>query len=153
MPIEKITRNAEGQVVSKVTDFISAEIMIANKVHGRLKWYDCGLHREGDISSSHRIELLKDKSGYVDLGNDIKASGTDTLKKAFNTYLNIADDVYRNLDPELTKQQIDELTKYAILADITETINDRINDGKINNVNYKGSLARLKRLAEEKERK
>ena len=65
-------------------------------IHGRLKWFDSGVWREGDMTAAHRIQKKRGTSEFVDIGNDIKASNTDCIKKAFNMYLNIADDVYRN---------------------------------------------------------
>tara|TARA_R110000824_G_scaffold7928_2_gene36167 strand:- start:1304 stop:1918 length:615 start_codon:yes stop_codon:yes gene_type:complete len=65
-------------------------------VHGRLTWYDGGIWRNGDATAAHDIAQKKDGSGFVNVGNSVKAANTDAIKKAFNMYLNIADDVYRN---------------------------------------------------------
>ena len=78
-------------------------------VHGRLKWFEGGIWREGDMTAAHRIQKLRDKDGFVDVGNDIKSANTDAMKKAFNMYMNIADDVYRNRieDTSLSRDDID----------------------------------------------
>tara|TARA_X000001388_G_scaffold27426_3_gene19356 strand:+ start:2195 stop:2800 length:606 start_codon:yes stop_codon:yes gene_type:complete len=124
-------------------------------VHGRLKWYDNGVMRIGDMVAAHRIQIKKGSSNeFVNVGNDIKSANTDCMKKALNMYMNIADDIYKNQfeDPELTTIQIDQLRVYAdeISQSKLETINKLIEDGIINNSNYKGSLAKLKREAKEK---
>ena len=123
-------------------------------VHGRLKWYDNGVMRIGDMVAAHRIQIKKGTNNeFVNVGNDIKSANTDCMKKALNMYMNIADDIYKNQfeDPELTTIQIDQLRVYAdeISQSKLETINKLIEDGIINNSNYKGSLAKLKREAKE----
>ena len=120
-------------------------------VHGRLKWFDNGVWREGDAVAAHRIQKKKGTTDFVDIGNDIKSANTDCIKKAFNMYLNVCDDVYRNQvdDPQLSKEQIDEITSLAERVD-TDTflmIHDKIDDGEINNLNFKASMAKLKRLS------
>ena len=65
-------------------------------VHGRLKWFDEGIWRQGDMCAAHRIQKKRGVDEFVDIGNDVKAANTDCIKKAFNQYMNIADDVYRN---------------------------------------------------------
>jgi len=92
------------------TEMLGSEAFM---VHGRLRWFDGGLWREGDSTAAHRIMQKRDGSGFVDVGNDIKSANTDCIKKAFNMYLNIADDVYRNRvpDTELTQEDIDYLYK------------------------------------------
>ena len=71
------------------------------------------------------------------------------MKKAFNTYMNIADDVYRKQyeEAELTDEQKDKLLKLAKKADMYDDINDRIQSGDVHGLNYKASLAKLERLA------
>jgi len=78
-------------------------------VHGRLKWYEGGIWREGDCTAAHRIQKKRNSDNFVDVGNDIKSANTDCIKKAFNMYLNIADDVYRNRveDTSLSQDDID----------------------------------------------
>ena len=80
-------------------------------VHGRLKWFEGGIWREGDMTAAHRIMKKRGSDEFVDVGNDIKSANTDCIKKAFNMYLNIADDVYRNRveDTSLSQKDIDFL--------------------------------------------
>lgn len=88
------------------TEMLGSEAFM---VHGRLKWFEGGIWREGDMTAAHRIQKLRDKDGFVDVGNDIKSANTDAMKKAFNMYMNIADDVYRNRieDTSLSRDDID----------------------------------------------
>ena len=120
-------------------------------VHGRLKWYDNGVWRKGDMVAAHRIQKQRDdKSKFSDVGNDIKASNTDCIKKAFNMYLNICDDVYRNQveNPDLNPEQkeILEMMSKKIDDNTHRMIMNKIKNGEINNLNYKGSIAKLERL-------
>jgi len=73
-------------------------------VKGELHWLDEGMPRVGACAAAHRIAF---KSGLdripeniVDLGNDVKAAVTDCQKKGFNTYMNISDDIYRQIEVE-----------------------------------------------------
>lgn len=122
-------------------------------VHGRLKWFDSGVWREGDMTAAHRIQKKRGTSEFVDIGNDIKASNTDCIKKAFNMYLNIADDVYRNQvdDYELSDDEKDEMLLAAgsISDNKLKQITDLINDMVIHKGNYKSSMAKLLREANE----
>lgn len=121
-------------------------------VHGRLKWYDNGVMRTGDMVAAHRIQKKKNTDVFVDVGNDIKAANTDCMKKALNMYLNIADDVYRNQyeDPELSDDQIKTIRVLAdeISADKLIEMDTLIADSKINALNYKGVVAKLTRIKE-----
>ncbi len=63
-------------------------------VQGKLKFFDNGVPREIAALAAHRIQYKKDKSDFVDIGNDIKAANTDCLKKALSM-LGIASDVYQ----------------------------------------------------------
>lgn len=132
-------------------NIINSEAMgtAAYLVHGRLKWFDNGIWREGDMVAAHRIQTKKGTTDFVEIGNDVKSANTDCLKKAFNVYMNIAADVYRSEDPELSDEQIDTLRKLADKADIYNEINDKLIDGVINNLNYKASKSKLERLAKE----
>ena len=122
-------------------------------VHGRLKWFDSGVWREGDMTAAHRIQKKRGTSEFVDIGNDFKASNTDCIKKAFNMYLNIADDVYRNQvdDYELSDDEKDEMLLAAgsISDNKLKQITDLINDMVIHKGNYKSSMAKLLREANE----
>ena len=124
------------------TEFAGTEAYV---VHGRLKWFDNGVWREGDSTAAHRVQKKKGSSDYVDLGNDIKAANTDCIKKAFNMYMNICDDVYRNQveDPELTDKQIDNISELAKLANREDEVMSKVEEGVINAFNYKASILHL----------
>ena len=128
------------------TEFAGTEAYV---VHGRLKWFDNGVWREGDSTAAHRVQKKRGSSDYVDLGNDIKAANTDCIKKAFNMYMNICDDVYRNQveDPELTDEQRNNISELAKSADKWEDVMNKVDDGVINAFNYKASIAKLERLS------
>ena len=119
------------------TEFAGTEAYV---VHGRLKWFDDGVWREGDVTASHRIQKKRGTDEYVDLGNDIKAANTDCIKKAFNMYMNICDDVYRNQveDPELSEEQRKDINVTASKLkdkDKKKKIMEQIEDGVINALN------------------
>jgi hypothetical protein len=125
----------------------------AYKVHGRLTYTDAsGVIRIGDMVAAHRIQKKRGTKEFVDIGNDIKAANTDCMKKAFNMYLNIADDVYRNQieDLELSDSEKNDILEVAAkcsegrLKEITKLIND----GTLHAENYKSSYAKLKRESE-----
>lgn len=130
------------------TEFAGTEAFV---VHGRLMWYDSGVKRIGDMTAAHRIQKKKGSSEYVDLGNDIKSANTDCMKKAFNMYMNIADDVYRNQveDTELTEQQKDSILALAesISKETKNQIEKLIENGDLHALNYKGSFSKLSRQA------
>ena len=128
------------------TEFAGTEAYV---VHGRLKWFDNGVWREGDSTAAHRVQKKRGSSDYVDLGNDIKAANTDCIKKAFNLYMNICDDVYRNQveDPELTDEQRNNISELAKLANREDEVMNKVEEGVINAFNYKASIAKLERLA------
>ena len=92
-------------------------------VQGRLRWFDNGIWREGDAVAAHRVQTKRDGNGFVDIGNDIKAANTDAIKKAFNMYMNIADDVYRNRveDLTLTEDEIESIMTSAEYIQDSET--------------------------------
>ena len=117
------------------TEFAGTQAYV---VHGRLKWYDSGIQRTGDMTAAHRIQR--------------KRANTDCMKKAFNMYMNIADDVYRNQveDTELTDKQVADLIKVAlgVSEEKASEINIMIEEGVIHGLNYKGALAKLKRQGE-----
>ena len=128
------------------TEFAGTQAYV---VHGRLKWYDSGIQRTGDMTAAHRIQRKRSTDEYVDLGNDIKAANTDCMKKAFNMYMNIADDIYRNQveDTELNDKQVSDLIKVAlgISEEKAAEMNILIEEGTIHGLNYKGALAKLTR--------
>jgi len=118
-------------------------------VHGRLKWYDEGIWRTGDMVAAHRLQTKRATGEFVDIGNDVKAANTDCIKKAFNMYMNIADDVYRNQieDLELSDDQKQEILLVAseISEDKMTKIHGLIKDQVLNTANYNGSLSKLTR--------
>ena len=128
------------------TEVLGSEAFV---VQGRLKWFDEGIWREADMVAAHRIQKKRGTNEFVDIGNDVKASNTDCIKKAFNMYLNIADDVYRNQvdDMELSDDQKNDILILA--AEINEErlsqIHELIKDQTIHTANYKASYAKLKR--------
>jgi len=132
------------------TDNLGSEAFM---VHGRLKWYEGGIWRLGDMTAAHRIMQKRDGSGFVDVGNDIKSANTDCIKKAFNMYMNIADDVYRNRveDPALTKEDIDYL--YKEMEGLTEEwktkISNSIENGDIERADMLKVINKINRLKEE----
>ena len=80
-------------------------------VHGRLKVMDEGVPRSFDSVAAHRIAVSRNGSGYVDLGNDLKAANSDAFKVAVNRLCNVADDVYRKqyIDKSLGDVQVNNL--------------------------------------------
>tara|TARA_Y100000588_G_C14122208_1_gene867808 strand:+ start:578 stop:1183 length:606 start_codon:yes stop_codon:yes gene_type:complete len=130
------------------TEVLGSEAYV---VHGRLKWFDNGVWREGDMTAAHRIQKKRGTTEFVDIGNDIKAANTDCIKKAFNHYMNIADDVYRNQieDPKLNDEQVDIIVSLAenIDASTAKMVIEKIRDGEINNFNYKASFSKLERMS------
>ena len=121
-------------------------------VQGRLTWYDEGLWRKADMVAAHRIQKKRGTNEFVDIGNDVKAANTDCIKKAFNMYLNIADDVYRNQveDLSLTDEQANDILVVAgdISEERIEQIHDLIKEQAINTANYNSSLLKLERERE-----
>jgi hypothetical protein len=92
----------------------ATELPVAITVHGRLEWHEEGLtvtdgvhhKRTGDMIASHRVQHMKnDPDKLLDLGNDVKAANTDCIKKAWNLYMHICDDIYRWESPTLTIKQ------------------------------------------------
>ena len=130
------------------TEFAGTQAYV---VHGRLKWYDNGIQRTGDMTAAHRIQRKRGTDEYVDLGNDINAANTDCMKKAFNMYMNISDDIYRNQveDTELSKEQVSIIIKaaFAVSEEKAAEMNILIEEGTIHGLNYKGALSKLERIA------
>ncbi len=124
-------------------------------VHGRLKWYENGLWRSGDMVAAHRIQKKTGSTtDLVNPGNDIKAANTDCMKKAMNVFMNIADDVYEAQaeDPELSDDQKEEILIKARKLNREIEFIGSIEDGTIHSMNLKGSHAKLDRLITEKEK-
>jgi len=123
-------------------------------VHGRLKWHDEGIWRKCDMVASHRIQKKRGTGEFVDIGNDVKAANTDCLKKAFNMYMNIADDVYKNQveDLELSDEKKDSILEIAGQCSKMrlEEIKKLIDNQTIHNANFNASYAKLQREVESK---
>ena len=131
------------------TEVLGSEAYV---VHGRLKWYEGGIWREGDMTAAHRIQKLKhDPSKFSDIGNDIKAANTDCMKKAFNMYMNIADDVYKNRVNPLTQEDIDYI--YKEMEGLTEEwktkISNSIKSGEMERTDILRVINKINRLKEE----
>ena len=130
------------------TEVLGSEAYV---VHGRLKWFDNGVWRERDMTAAHRIQKKRGTTEIVEKGKYIKAANTDCIKKAFNHYMNIADDVYRNQieDPKLNDEQVDIIVNLAenIDASTAKMVIEKIRDGEINNFNYKASFSKLERMS------
>ena len=131
-------------------NIIKSEALGSNAyvVHGRLKWLDNGLWREGDMVAAHRIQTKIGTDTFVDIGNDIKSANTDCMKKALNVYMDIAADVYRSEDPNLDDKQYKKLMEKAnkLDTDTADSIAKKIENQEINSSNYKAALAKLERL-------
>tara|TARA_R100001463_G_scaffold1268_1_gene5596 strand:- start:549 stop:1166 length:618 start_codon:yes stop_codon:yes gene_type:complete len=137
------------------TEVLGSEAYV---VHGRLKFYDEGIWRECDVTASHRIQKQRGTNDFVDIGNDVKAANTDAIKKAFNMYMNIADDVYRNQVDDLELSDLEKSDILVLASEISEEkleqIKELIEDDTINTANYKASFAKLEReIKEQKESK
>ena len=102
--------------------------------------------------AAHRIQKKRGTNEFVDIGNDIKAANTDCMKKAFNMFLNIADDVYRNQieDLELSNDEKNDILELAAKCSKgrLDEITKLINNGTLHTENYKSSYAKLKRESE-----
>ncbi len=123
-------------------------------VHGRLRWFDNGVWREGDAVAAHRIQKKRGSDEFVDIGNDIKASNTDAIKKALNMYLNIADDVYRNRIEDLTlsEEEISSIkSSMEGLDDETKNkITGLLDKGEILKTDLKRVMNKIETLKENK---
>jgi len=123
-------------------------------VHGRLRWFDNGVWREGDAVAAHRIQKKRGSDEFVDIGNDIKASNTDAIKKALNMYLNIADDVYRNRieDLALSEEEISSIkSSMEGLDDETKNkITGLLDKGEILKTDLKRVMNKIETLKENK---
>ena len=124
-------------------------------VHGRLKWFEGGIWREGDCTAAHRIQKKRNSDSFVDVGKDIKSANTDCIKKAFNMYLNIADDVYRNRveDTSLSQEDIDSLYKEmeGLNDEWKEKISLSIESGDIEKNDIDKVITRINQIKEETE--
>ncbi len=120
-------------------------------VHGSLEWIEPeGLSRKGEMIAAHRIQYVVDKEtreptdNLLDPGNDIKAANSDTMKKAFNLYLNISDDVYQFEGPELSDVNKEKLAKMIeeVDSEAVRKLNSKMYG--VNNRNLVDIIQRLK---------
>jgi len=118
-------------------------------VHGRLTWHEEAngvmVKRTGDMVAAHRIQKLVGTDKFSDIGNDVKAANTDTMKKAYNMHMNIADDVYRNQyqEIELSANQKKTLLLLAKKVGMHKTIKEKIDSNEIHGKNYSASIGKL----------
>tara|TARA_R110000868_G_scaffold65399_6_gene195656 strand:- start:17486 stop:18139 length:654 start_codon:yes stop_codon:yes gene_type:complete len=117
-------------------------------VHGRLKIMDEGIPRSFDSVAAHRIAQARSGSGYVDLGNDLKAANSDAFKVAVNRLCNVADDVYRKqyIDKTLSQNQYDKMLLLMSQLDVQEAekVEMALTSGKITKDNYDKVVSKLK---------
>ena len=117
-------------------------------VHGRLKVVDEGIPRSFDSVAAHRIAVSRSGSGYVDLGNDLKAANSDAFKVAVNRLCNVADDVYRKqyVDKALSQEQYDILMMNIsqMESEDADRMDAALKSGKINKDNYEKVLSKIK---------
>jgi len=116
-------------------------------VHGRLKVMDEGVPRSFDSVAAHRIAVSRNGSGYVDLGNDLKAANSDAFKVAVNRLCNVADDVYRK---QYVDKSLDEIQANALMDVIqdldkleADQVYNALQSGKINQDNYDKVMSKL----------
>lgn len=125
-------------------------------IHGRLMWFETTkngvLKRSGDMVAAHRVQRSKSSDKFVDVGNDVKAANTDCFKKALSFFMNIADDIYRYEDLDLSKDEIKELLELAEKAGDYDRIKQLIDENKIYRTNYKASKEKLEELAKYNEK-
>jgi len=123
-------------------------------VHGRLKIIDEGVPRSFDSVAAHRIAQARSGSGYVDLGNDLKAANSDAFKVAVNRLCNVADDIYRKqyIDKTLSQNQYDKLLLTMSQLDVqtAEKVESALTSGKINKDNYESVMSKLTITTEDK---
>ena len=117
-------------------------------VHGRLKVMDEGVPRSFDSVAAHRIAVSRNGSGYVDLGNDLKAANSDAFKVAVNRLCNVADDVYRKqyIDKSLGDVQLNNLMDIIAEMDNKEEadkVHRALRSGMINQDNYDKVMSKL----------
>jgi hypothetical protein len=117
-------------------------------VHGRLKVMDEGVPRSFDSVAAHRIAVSRNGSGYVDLGNDLKAANSDAFKVAVNRLCNVADDVYRKqyIDKSLGDVQLNNLMDIIAEMDNKEEadkVHRAVRSGMINQDNYDKVMSKL----------
>ena len=128
-------------------------------VHGRLRIMDEGVPRSFDSVAAHRIAVSRSGSGYVDLGNDLKAANSDAFKVAVNRLCNVADDVYRKQvkdyslsqeDHDVIGEIINKLNQTPGNTQVVDKIYSALKDGRIDKSNMDAYIRRAKQIIESK---
>ena len=124
----------------------------AISIHGRLTIVDHGVERHFDSVAAHRI--ASNSKGYVDIGNDLKASNSDCFKVAVNRLCNIADDVYRKKIPDLGLSKEQKETILKLLDGLNDATVGNVRAGikglDINSMNYEATIRKLEQMKENK---
>ena len=124
----------------------------AISIHGRLTIVDHGVERHFDSVAAHRI--ASNSKGYVDIGNDLKASNSDCFKVAVNRLCNIADDVYRKKIPDLGLSKEQKETILKLLDGLNDATVGNVRAGikglDINSMNYEATIRTLEQMKENK---
>ena len=124
----------------------------AISMHGRLTIVDHGVERHFDSVAAHRI--ASNSKGYVDIGNDLKASNSDCFKVAVNRLCNIADDVYRKKIPDLGLSKDQKETILKLLDGLNDATVGNVRAGikglDINSMNYEATIRKLEQMKENK---
>lgn len=124
-------------------------------VHGRLKWCDLGVWREGDMLDSHDLMKKRDTGKIINIGNTLKAAVTDCMKKTLNTYLNIADDVYKKSGEFVSEKQKEDMIALSRQLDKkTQTlVFSALSKDKITPYNYEEKMNNLRKKINENKTK
>ena len=126
---------------------VLADVII---VHGKLRVSDNGVSRSFDAIAAHRIATSKKGTGFVDLGNDLKAANSDCFKVACNRLCNVADDVYRKAI--LNIKQVEVINGYLEKLNdvgIKNKVHSQLSNNKINTTNYDKTIDRLIELTKD----
>lgn len=128
---------------------------------GRLEWTERITQEDGSIIEYKRYgeipdaELVKFKKGtnvIVDLGDNAKSANTNTMKKAFNLFCHICNDIYRWPNPQLSLEQMQKLAEALDKSknkDFAERVMQNLKEYErgdsflINSSNYKYIITQL----------
>ena len=121
-------------------------------VTGNLVINDNGNQRNMFMPGAARIQYAKGKphsiENLVDLDNNVASANTYAFKRAVNRLCNVADDVYRKQDLDLTEKQLvklkDLLSEFDVTEDIKRIIRGHVGSGKINNITFEDEYEQLK---------
>jgi len=109
-----------------------------------------GVQVSRDAVDAHRVQKKRTDGALVDPGNDIKAAVSDALKKAFSLF-SIGADVYKFYEPVMTNEEVEILLRKAEILGKRDTMEEYLEDGRLNAKNYAQTLARIERAIEEQE--